>query len=359
MRNIPLDWLRGICAIAIMLYHFFLPATTADPLNRLGIYAVSIFFILSGLSLAMSWNNKQLDKQNTKVFFIKRFLRIYPLFFIVCLLTFLSKYISNQPLRLDTLFSNVFLYFSIIDPGDYYAVGAWSIGNEIVYYLFTPAIIYGYNHSLRRGNTLWVISILICIIFSYRLLHPEVPLIEQWDTYINPFNNLFLFVSGIALYFNTAHIKINTSIALACIILLSSFICFYPLSGNNQSVIIAGSMRIWFSAASIALVFFIYKLNIEKVGFIGRFFEQIGVATYGIYLIHPIMLTVIGFIFKKSGLSDKFLYYSLTATSTIVLALLSYYYFEKPIMSLAKKFSLQTKSKHAKEESSVSKNYTK
>ena len=60
------------------------------------------------------------------------------------------------------------------------------------------------------------------------------------------------------------------------------------------------------------------------------------------------MLTVIGFIFKKSGLSDKFLYYSLTATSTIVLALLSYYYFEKPIMSLTKKFSLQTKSKHAK-----------
>ncbi|MGL4780480.1 MAG: acyltransferase family protein [Bacteroidales bacterium] len=359
MRNIPLDWLRGICAIAIMLYHFFLPATIANPLNRLGIYAVSIFFILSGLSLAMSWNNKQLNKQNTKVFFLKRFLRIYPLFSIICLLTFLSKYISNQPLRLDTLFSNLFLYFSVIHPGDYYAVGAWSIGNEIVYYIFTPVIIYGYNHHLRTGNILWIISILISLIFSYNLLNPQVPLMEQWDTYINPFNNLFLFVSGIALYYNTTNLKVNKSIAIAAIILLSSLICFYPLSGSNQSVIIAGSIRIWLSAASISLVFFIYKLNITKAGFIGKFFEQIGIATYGIYLIHPIMLTIIGFIFKKTGLSDKLLYYSLTAASTIMLALLSYYYFEKPIMNLAKKFTSQSICKRPEEDISVSEDYVK
>lgn len=343
MRNIPLDWLRGICAIAIMLYHFFLPTTIANPLNRLGIYAVSIFFILSGLSLAMSWGNKRLDQQNIKIFFIKRFLRIYPLFFVICLLTFLSKYISNQPLRIDTLFSNIFLYFSIINPGDYYAVGAWSIGNEIVYYLFTPVFIFGYNHSLRTGNILWTISILISMIFSYKLLNAETPLIEQWDTYINPFNNLFLFVSGMALYYNTAHIKINQSMAIVGVVLLSLFICFYPLSGYNQSVIIAGSIRVWFTLASICLVFFIYKLNMEKVGITGRLFEQIGIATYGIYLIHPIMLTIIGFIFKRTGLSDTILYYSLTATSTIVLALLSFYYFEKPIMRLANKFSSAVK----------------
>ncbi len=56
-----LDWLRGLMAIAIMFYHLtswhITPLDSSSVLGRLGIYGVSVFFILSGLSMAVVYSN--------------------------------------------------------------------------------------------------------------------------------------------------------------------------------------------------------------------------------------------------------------------------------------------------------------
>jgi peptidoglycan/LPS O-acetylase OafA/YrhL len=46
-----LDWLRGLMAVSIMLYHltiwYIVALDSSSVLGRLGIYGVSVFFVLS------------------------------------------------------------------------------------------------------------------------------------------------------------------------------------------------------------------------------------------------------------------------------------------------------------------------
>lgn len=71
-----LDWLRGLMALSIMLYHFGGKHDAATPLGRLGIYGVSIFFILSGLSMAIAYDRYIQGFRTSVTFFIRRLFRI-------------------------------------------------------------------------------------------------------------------------------------------------------------------------------------------------------------------------------------------------------------------------------------------
>ena len=58
-RIFSLDILRGLVSLAILLYHYstwdkgndFIDFDAANLLGRIGIYGVSIFFVLSGTAL--------------------------------------------------------------------------------------------------------------------------------------------------------------------------------------------------------------------------------------------------------------------------------------------------------------------
>ncbi|MFW6525104.1 acyltransferase family protein [Acinetobacter baumannii] len=78
-----LDWLRGLMAFAIMIYHLtgwtlFHPEA-GSVLGNFGIYGVSIFFVLSGLSMGIVYNNYIKNFQTGLVFFVRRLFRLLPL----------------------------------------------------------------------------------------------------------------------------------------------------------------------------------------------------------------------------------------------------------------------------------------
>ena len=86
-RLYNLDYLRGLAAFGIMIYHYLswtLGKFTADTfMGRLGIYGVSIFYILSGLTLFCVYNDKMtLSKKDVATFFKKRVFSIFPLLWI-------------------------------------------------------------------------------------------------------------------------------------------------------------------------------------------------------------------------------------------------------------------------------------
>jgi len=78
-----LDYLRGLMALAVMIYHYVawtIGGLEADSvLGRLGIYAVSVFYILSGLSLAIVYNDRISSIGDVRDFMIKRVFRIFPI----------------------------------------------------------------------------------------------------------------------------------------------------------------------------------------------------------------------------------------------------------------------------------------
>ena len=56
IRHENLDYFRGICALSIMIYHYswFVLGqkyTSDNVIGRIGIYGVSLFYVLSGLTM--------------------------------------------------------------------------------------------------------------------------------------------------------------------------------------------------------------------------------------------------------------------------------------------------------------------
>ena len=137
-----LDYLRGISALGIMFFHYlswtFGSFNASNPIGRIGIYGVSIFYILSGLTLYHVYFNLEPSKKNILHFIIKRVFRIVPLF---ALITILSVLMVNQPIEFTNLILNLTCLFGFINPTGYYTTGGWSIGNEMVFYLFLIILI--------------------------------------------------------------------------------------------------------------------------------------------------------------------------------------------------------------------------
>ncbi|WP_408054947.1 acyltransferase family protein [Sulfurihydrogenibium yellowstonense] len=94
-----LDYLRGIMALSVMIYHLtswnlYHPGASTL-LGRLGIYAVSIFFILSGLSIAVAYSHFINDLKSSIAFYIRRIFRIWPLLWL-CIFAVILLYILER-----------------------------------------------------------------------------------------------------------------------------------------------------------------------------------------------------------------------------------------------------------------------
>jgi peptidoglycan/LPS O-acetylase OafA/YrhL len=332
-----LDWLRGLMALSIMLYHLsswvIAPLNIDTILGRLGIYGVSIFFILSGLSMAIVYNSYIKDFTTSIIFFIRRIFRIWPLLWIVCILIFMQQYTTGTH-SWKLLFVNVTTLFGFIKPTAYIATGAWSIGNEMVYYAFTPIIVYLYNKKNILGNLFLIICTAIGMLFAFYFLDSKIVLSNQWSLYVNPFNNLFLYVIGISIYYNFKDVSIKQNINILILLITTALFCFLPFHGD-QILIVSGFGRIIFVVLSTTIVFCFYKLRIKLPLFISSILESLGLATYGIYLIHPVVYM---FILK---IENDFIYFSLISIVTIISSIISYKFFEIKFINLGKKVTLQ------------------
>src|SRR6478609_1279427 len=135
--------LTGLRAIAALLVFFNHQAwignfgNFADRLHNELHIGVSIFFVLSGFLI--SWHNIELrteNKFNTKDYLIKRFARIYPLWFILTLFTFAVEWYSREN------FSFTFLLMNLSFTQTYFADAlftgipqGWSLCIEVVFYI--------------------------------------------------------------------------------------------------------------------------------------------------------------------------------------------------------------------------------
>jgi exopolysaccharide production protein ExoZ len=136
-RNEPLDWLRGLLAAAIMLYHL----VASSLLGRLGVYGVSMFFVLSGLSIALVYHRFIIDGATAGRFFVRRVFRIWPLLWLAVIAVAVARALQGREVNWSQIALNLTTLFGFISPSDYINTGAWSIGNEMVYYALTPAIV--------------------------------------------------------------------------------------------------------------------------------------------------------------------------------------------------------------------------
>jgi peptidoglycan/LPS O-acetylase OafA/YrhL len=342
-RNEPLDWLRGLLAVSIMVYHLtaweIAQPDASSVLGRLGAYGVSMFFILSGLSIALVYHRFIVGKTSALRFFVRRVFRIWPLLWIAVFAVWTMRAAGGEYLDWKLVHANLTTLFGFVRPSAYINSGAWSIGNEMVYYALTPAILAVYNRSRLAGNLLALATVVIGLLFSHVWLSPQAPLADQWTVYINPFNNLFLYCAGIAMYYNADHLKPTNAVCLALLAAGAAVLALHPVDGN-QIHIVTGWTRIVFCLASIAIVFAFYKTTIRAIPFVSAPLTQLGLATYGVYLLHPVLWQALSMLFRHvDHRPPPAAMFTLTVLTTVVVASCLYRYFEAPFIAWGKKLT--------------------
>ena len=315
----------------------------------MGVYAVSIFFILSGLSLRHVYQDKIVDRYDVTSFILRRLFRIAPLFWLsvlsVVALQAAAAYLNGRPIEVDfyQLFLNVTLLFGFIQPDAYMSTGAWSIGNEIVYYSLVPILFYFMTKYRARSEwitvTCLLVSILIAIFFAFEVLDKSSSVQSQWAQYINPFNNFFLFIAGVVIGREVIHQRY-----IASAVLVITFLIFILLpTGGDRISIITGYNRFILSFCCIGFVWAVYSLQFSLSGLQGRFMSFLGQGCYSIYLMHPIVAIPVARFGGMAGLPLSVSYF-IAGLVTLVVSWLTFKFIEKPMIGYGKSLTAKIKS---------------
>lgn len=347
-----LDYLRGAAASSILVYHFsswnFGTQSAQFPIGRMGIYGVMLFYILSGLTMYHVY----FPKWETRLpqiadFGIKRVFRIFPLLWLAIVATVLMDAV---PVDWKAFFLDVSGAFAFYKWESNYALGAWSIGNELVFYVLFPLILL----AAKAGRT-WLLTLAgaflaVFLYFAFVVIDPRLPLVSSWVDYANPLNQCFLFMIGILIgeFMRVGTWSVGTRIGLFVVGMLMLF--GYPSEADPASIV-SGPARVVLVAGAALICVSAYRWALALPQLLSRPLVFLGETSYGIYILHPIFYNLVELMHAKGPLAGLGLPVSVRMVLAITLTLagsyLSYRYFEQPMMALGRRLSARFQTKTA------------
>lgn len=257
---------------------------------------VELFFVVSALTLFLTTKKRFVtDKKPLISFFIRRFFRIAPLFYLGFI--FYSIILNSERANLKVIEIIGYLSFvSSLNPSLHTAglvPGGWSISAEMIFYLFIPVLI----RIIKDLNTAFnfaFISIIIIALLNYVFMRYSFGFNENlWQNYYS-YSFLFTvpaFAIGISFYFlifensefkNTTHQLILLIILLLGNILNSGFLFKYI------SVFIFGLFAFYLSKNNKSLL-------------VNNIFCFFGKISYSMYISHFFVLILIENYLTKNG----------------------------------------------------------
>lgn len=329
-----LDYLRGLCALSIMAYHYISwtmrGLDISNFLCKLGVYGVSMFYVLSGLTMYLVYfRTFSPDKTFFKSFYVKRIFRIYPLMWFVMILSIIMYGTESSPTDLVLQFTGL---FGIVDWTSNVPVGIWSIGNELSFYLMLPLFFFCMKQSKWLLLAISVIVFGIYCYFAFVLFDKSQPIANQDMYYKNPLCQAGLFFGGILVgyFFKEKRFKnIPVLVLLGTLVLVFGF---YPVHGNAIEII-AGWERILYTLICFGIAFCFLKADFNFVpAFMKKSLAWLGDISYSLYLLHPHVWALITY----TSLKIRFVF-PIASVATLVVCWLVYKYLETPARNLGVK----------------------
>ncbi|WP_161486759.1 acyltransferase family protein [Rufibacter roseus] len=338
-----LDYLRGMMAFMIMIYHYLIWVSdlygAETFFGRIGVYGVSIFYIISGMTLCLVYKNSlSFTSSSISSFFIRRFFRIYPLLWVSMLLTLLLD--ARSVYSNSHLFLSLTGLFGFVDPTKYIGLVTWSIGNELVFYSLFPLLIILFKKNRPLFFTLTTSLVLVNFYYTFFVFDALSTLHVQWGEYVNPLNHIMLFVFGVFMGLST--LKNNAVISngtLKLFLLLGVIgLFFYPVSGDLIKII-QGWERIFLVICSCIICFTVYNVPWKLPNWVHLPLSNIGKVSYSIYLLHPICFMLL-IKLNNAGLNLKIRYlFVLYVIMAFGVSNLFYYFFERPFVGVGRRLT--------------------
>ncbi|HEY3699133.1 MAG TPA: acyltransferase [Spongiibacteraceae bacterium] len=331
--------LRAIAAILVVLAHA-LPHyevmggsfTIIKFLGQWGFTGVDIFFVISGLVVSHTTFSKQRTMGNAVEFAQHRFFRVYLAYWLF-LPVYYFDLLKHYPDRLHGM--NIWDSILLINPDMFKLIlpVAWSLCFEIYFYiLFTLSFFVSVNIVKRLLYLFFLLIILRCLFFY----HPDRSAI---DFFLSPF--LLEFLSGAIVYQLIQRFSAAWLIPLTGVTALTLFACGVMLQAKN------GPVRMYtFGFSAALLVYTAMLIDKNKVYQVKKLFLEMGNASYTLYLVHLLALTIFYFSGLRTLLSHMMLPvrevgYLLFLVATIASSIIIYRTIERPLYKWACSLSLR------------------
>lgn len=355
-----LNGVRCIAAFMVILSHvellkgYYKINNFFDSLKLFGKLGVSLFFVLSGFLitfLLLSEKQKSLSI-NIRNFYIRRILRIWPLYYLIVTLSIfifpiLSIFdIPSMNLDIDNNFEllkiiflfifflpNILVSIKLVP----FATQTWSIGTEEQFYLIWPWII------KKIDSEFFMNLIFVLIVIIYNILNHFDAIYFSNFTYgktivnfIETFQIDCLSIGAIG-----ASLVFFKNRILKLIVNDFSFFTFFFLL--LISLYLDINYYYSFSATFYSIFFIVIILNLSfnksfKNILENKFISYLGKISYGLYMYHQILIVFTINLLLKYHVFSNFLLYLLSICMTIIVSSISYYYYEKPFLRIKNNF---------------------
>lgn len=158
------DFLRFFAASWVMADHFFSNTGGTVSFYKYGNLGVPLFFIISGFVIPFSVQGKTL-----KGFILSRFIRLYPLFWFACLMTYVTTLIvpNGNPVSLHDLLINLTMLGEKGGASRLVDASYWSLAVEIAFYLGIGIFVSLFSfRKVRFFYAFWILTTFLIFFFG-------------------------------------------------------------------------------------------------------------------------------------------------------------------------------------------------
>lgn len=344
-----LNGIRAIAALIVVIWHTDQFARLFE-LKKIGYHengmaghAVDMFFVLSGflITYLLLVEKEKTGTINLKKFYLRRILRIWPLYYFALAISIILVYLGVVP-DIEQFSSSVLLYLFLMANVAYItgiAISSisplWSVGVEEQFYLIWPHIVKKTSKYLRTF-ILFCLAFIIVKVAFYILFTPKSE-IFKFMSYTRIDIMGFGAIGAYLVYSKSKWLNIiyRKEIQIIAWVILCISIFYHPLHLLD------------FADKELnAFFYLILILNVATnkdslISLENGIMNYLGKISYGIYVYHMIVIYVVSSIFLSLEISlNHYIVYPSITLITIAVSGLSYKYFETPFLKLKRKYTL-------------------
>ena len=310
--------LRGFLALGIIFHHLTQWVSTGvefENFSYMGTYIVSIFFFLSGYGLYFQ-NEKKENYMDG--FLYKRLSKILIPFLFISLIYLLYRGLNGQII-------NIAFFVELFKHGSTVIYNGWFVNIIILMYLFfyvSFKLFKNTSISIFLNTVLIIVYIILAMNLKYGFwwYNSSLPFIVGllWGKYqvkIDEFTNRYYFISLIILTI-LLFVSHQYDYVLARLQIVDRY--SYTLAANLDNVI-------------FTLYFLLF---LKKIDFSNKYLIFIGEFSFEIYMIHGLLISVLGKYFISSKIND------VIYTSLVILFSIRFAWFIKKSLKNIQKFIL-------------------
>lgn len=362
-----LDALRFFAFTCVFFFHFmdYVPVDQkTQPIFytfcTAGAFGVPVFFLLSSFLIVelLLRELKKTETINIKSFYTRRILRIWPLYFAVFIgLIILGQFIPGVATNKVSAWL-AFLFFY----GNWYIfhfgwIGGpidplWSIAVEEQFYIAIPLLtkMGGRKLLTKVSIGLLLVSYALCVYYAKLQYSGES---GQW---LNSFFQFQFFAGGALLAILLKGRIPEWTILIRTILFFVALSCWFfavygfGVKSYDGHPTIFGAILGWLLVLGGSILFFLTTLGTPQK-FIPKIFVYLGRISFGLYMFHSLVFHLVFnnfktywekplLLFQFSSITIYLIGTILVFLITIIMAGLSYRYFERPFLKLKERFAI-------------------